>query len=62
MALAHGSTSLALRAALDLAVRHADRGDVTTAREEVLAVRAECTGASPELDTIDTRLATLLDG
>lgn len=54
-----GSTSLGLRAAVDLAGRLVERGESDRARELVTPLRYACRGTSPELDTIDARLATL---
>jgi tetratricopeptide (TPR) repeat protein len=57
----HGSTSLGLRAAVDLTVRLARRGAIDRARELVTPLRSACVGTSPELEAIDAQLSELLD-
>ncbi|HSI94270.1 MAG TPA: hypothetical protein VK925_12275, partial [Jiangellaceae bacterium] len=59
MARDHGSTALALRAAVDLAARSVERGDVDRARKLVAPLRADCEGTSPELEAVDARMDTL---
>lgn len=51
-----GSTSLELRAAVDLAGRLVERGASDQARALVTPPRMACVGTSPELDAIDARL------
>ena len=56
----HGSASLALRAGADLAERLVQGGEVDRGRRLLRPLRAACVGSSPELVTIDARLARLL--
>lgn len=51
-----GSTSLALRAAVDLATQETDSKSAAAARDLVASLRAACVGTSPELDALDARL------
>jgi DNA-binding SARP family transcriptional activator len=59
-AINQDSTSLALRAAAELAVRFSERGDHNRARELAGPLRASCSGTSPEIEAIDARLASFL--
>ncbi len=56
----HGSASLALRAACDLAERLGERGELARARDLVTPLRAGCVGTSPELEAVDARLDDLV--
>jgi DNA-binding SARP family transcriptional activator len=54
-----GATSLALRAAVDLAARITDGADAVAARDLVASLRASCVGGSPELQALDARMDAL---
>jgi DNA-binding SARP family transcriptional activator/tetratricopeptide (TPR) repeat protein len=57
-----GSTSLGLRAAVDLAVRLHERGEADRASELVAPLRAACVGTSPELEAVDSRMDEFTSG
>ncbi|MGH9216801.1 MAG: hypothetical protein ACRD0V_05680 [Acidimicrobiales bacterium] len=56
----HGSASLALRAAADLAERLVERGEVDRGRRLLTPLRTACVGTSPEVEAIDARLDGLI--